>query len=121
MMEWPQEIVTAFERALEVSPAEGYDRGQVLRALFDETARRAVWRAQGDPQRLGPALRTPYTPLGSVVADCIDGRALSLTVKGEFWGQAVSALHSYAERNAPAVCAAFQDEMEPYDCDIGLG
>jgi hypothetical protein len=114
-MKWPAEIVAAFNTALEIEPAKGYTRDQVLQALLDETARRAVWRAGGDPERLGPALRTPYTPLGSVVPEAAGGRAASLTLHGAVWGRAVDLLHDFLERNAAAVCADFRDQAEPYD------
>jgi len=114
-MQWPSEILSAFQRALEIEPAEGFTSEQVLEELLAETARRAVWRAEGDPARLGPSLRWPYTPLGSIVAECVHGRAKRLMLRGEHWGPAVQAFHAHLEANAATVCAAFQDEAEPYD------
>ena len=112
-MQWPQELVALFDQALEVVPVEGLTKEQVIRAMFDETARRAVWRAQGDPEKIREALRWPYTPLGSVVTSFVEGRARRLGLEPQ-WGQAVEALHTYIERNAPAILERFQDEWEPY-------
>ena len=114
-MQWPSEIVAAFERAVRIEPADGWTSAHVLQALLDETARRAVWRAQGDPARISGALRWPYTPLGSLCADGVDGRANKLMIFGSLWGAAVDALHGYIEQNAQMICDVFRDEMEPYD------
>jgi hypothetical protein len=114
-MTWPEPILAAFTAALDVEPAAGYTREQVLQALLDETVRRAVWRAQGDPERASAALRSPYTPLGSVVSDGIDGRAVRLTLHGSDWGRAVAVFHRFVEENAAALFDEFRDEGEPYD------
>jgi len=114
-MNWPGEIVTAFRAALDIEPADGYTSEQALQAILDETMRRAVWRAQGDPERLVGALRTPYTPLGSVVPSTVGGRVLRLTLHGSRWGRAVDLFNAFAERHAADLCAAFRDEAEPYD------
>ncbi len=114
-MQWPPEIVAAFNRALEIEPAAGWSKDQVLQKLLDETARRAVWRAQGDPAQARAALRSPYTPLGSLVGECVEGLAKRLVLHGDKWGEAVQALHGYIEANAAAVFEVFQDEAEPYD------
>lgn len=113
-MHWPKEILSAFATALKIDPAEGLDTKQVLQILLDETARRAIWRAQGDPAKLGNALRSPYTPLGALTASCVDGRAKSLTLQGPSWCTAVDALYEYMDAHAPEVCATFEDEWEPY-------
>ncbi len=120
-MKWPKEVVSAVSRALEIEPADGLRSDQVLQSLLDETARRAVWRAQGDPSKVGQALRSPFTPLGSVVADGIVGRAKRLTLHGDRWNVAVDAIHGYIELNARAVVEAYRDEMEPYDDAVGQG
>jgi hypothetical protein len=117
-MKWPQEITASFLRGLEIEPSEGWHRDQVLGELLDETARRAVWRAEADPARIGSALRWPYTPLGSVVTDMVGGRARRLGLHGPHWKMAVDALYDYIEQNAAAVCEAFRDEMEPYEDGI---
>ena len=114
-MQWPRDIVAAFDRALDVESAEGWSKEQILQKLLDETARRVVWRARGDPANAGPALHSPYTPLGSLVAEGVDGLATRLVLHGDRWGAAVEALYGYFEANAPAIFAAFQDEAEPYD------
>jgi hypothetical protein len=118
-MQWPKEILDLFAHALEIEPAAGLDRADVLRALLDGTARRAVWRARGNPADARAALRTPYTPLGSLIGSGVEGRAARLSLAGERWGQAVDALHAYIEENAEAVFSAFRDEAQPYDDLIG--
>ena len=114
-MQWPKDILDLFAHALEIVPAQGLSRADVLRALLDDTARRAVWRARGNPADARAALRSPYTPLGSLVGSRVEGRAESLTLRGERWGQAVDAFHTYIEENAEVVFAAFRDEAQPYD------
>jgi hypothetical protein len=118
-VQWPKEILDLFAHALEIEPAAGLDRADVLHALLDDTARRAVWRARGNPADARAALRSPYTPLGSLIGSRVEGRAESLTLHGDRWGQAVDAFHGYIEENAEAVFAAFRDEAQPYDDLIG--
>jgi hypothetical protein len=120
-MDWPADLIATFKRGLKVKPSGDLSRDQVMRLIFDETARRAVWRARGDPARLGAALRTPYTPLGSVVPCGLLDWVQTASLEGRAWGDAVDALHQYLEANAAAVCEAFQDEQQPYDSDIGFG
>jgi hypothetical protein len=113
-MEWPKPLLDLFDKALDVVPAEGLTKVAVLKALLDESTRRAVWRA-GDEQKLaGPALRTPYTPLGSVIGQGINGLARRLGLGGQIWSDAVDAFHQYVEDNAEVVFAAFPDPGEGY-------
>src|SRR5262245_39888088 len=114
-MEWPSELYAAFTGALEIEPVEGLTREQVLREMFDETARRAVWRIRGNPANIRGALRWPYTPLGSIVPSCIEGHAKRLTLNGPEWCEAVDALHDCIEQNVHAIIEAFQAEAQPYD------
>jgi hypothetical protein len=114
-MQWPEELLATVARALTIEPSPGRSARDVIRAMLDETARRAVWRAEGRPERFGGALRTPYTPLGSVFPDFNVHYAKRLGFSGGLWSQAVEAIYDYMETNAAAVCAAFQDEQEPYD------
>jgi hypothetical protein len=111
----PEDILATFAAALDIEPAEGHTREQVLQALLDETVRRAIRRAQGDPQQLGAALRSPYTPLGSPGPTGVEGRARQWALHGPQWGPAVQAPHQFIERHAAALCAAFRDEAEPQD------
>jgi hypothetical protein len=120
-MLWPDELIAAFRKGVKVKPAEGLTPDDVVRLMLDEVARRAVWRAKGDPSSLRAALETPYTPLGAVTAECVDGLAQSLALGGTGWIGAVRALNDYMEKNAAAVCASFKDEAQPYDSDIGFG
>ena len=120
-MQWPERLIAALARGVQVKPVEGLRQRDVLLALLDETARRAVWRAKGDPSRIGAALRTPYTPLGWVMADCVNGLAQTLTLGGRPWRQAVEAIHAYMEQNAEALCASYKEEAQPYDADIAFG
>jgi hypothetical protein len=48
-MQWPEEIITAFSEAIDVQPSEPFTKGDVVRYLLDETAQRAIRRANGDP------------------------------------------------------------------------
>jgi hypothetical protein len=114
-MQWPREIVSAFARGMEVEPEEGWSQEKVILAVLDETARRTVWRCQGDPSRIRGALRWPYTPLGSVVPCGLEGWAKSVCLHGPLWGEAVDALYEYMEKNAQAIFESFKDEAEPYD------
>lgn len=114
-MKWPKEMFDAFAQGLTVEPVEGVTPHEVYQAVFDETARRAVWRAQGEPARLGDVLRSPFTPLGSVVPCDLGDRVLRVTLHGTQWGKAVNVFYEFMEQNAAQICEAFQDEMEPYD------
>jgi hypothetical protein len=119
-MRWPDELIALLTRGLEVQPAEGLTADHVHRAFLDETARRAVWRARGNPARLGAALRTPYTPIGSITASCVNGLARQLRLSGPEWADAVHGIYDFMEEHAEAVCAAFKDDGQPYPSDIGM-
>jgi hypothetical protein len=119
-MEWPKDIVDLFDKALKIEPSEGLDKLTVLKALFDETVRRALQRVNGDPRLAGAALRSPYTPLGSVIGEGIMGMARSLSLGGTIWGEAVDSLHQYIEDNAETVFAAFEGQGKEYR-DHGFG
>ena len=114
-MRWPREIVTAFLQAVDIEMQNGTSKEEIIVGMLDRAARRAVWRAGGDPARLEGALRSPYTPLGSATADGLDGTVRQFTLKGDKWGPAVHAWYAYVEANAAAVCEAFKDTAEPYD------
>src|SRR5262249_6917582 len=114
-MLWPREILAAFSRALDVTPLEGFTKGDVIRAMLDQTARRAVWRAQFDAEKMARALRGPYTPLGSVFGEMLGGKVEKLTLHGSEWSEAVDALHDYMEKNALEIIKEFRREAEPYD------
>jgi hypothetical protein len=118
MFVWPRDIVAAFARALEIEPAKGLTSGEVIRAMLDMTARRAVWRCRGDAKLMGDALRAPYTPLGSVCGDGMAGKAVRFVLKGAEWGPAVNAFHDYVEKNAQAIIDAFPAER--YDDTVSL-
>jgi hypothetical protein len=120
-MEWPKDLLEILARGMEVEPVEGLTAEQVLLAFLDETARRAVWRARGDPANVGAALRTPYTPIGSITAEGANGLADRLCLKGPQWSDAVDAIHDYMEAHAADLCANFKDEAQPYASDIGFG
>src|SRR5262249_9354921 len=92
-MQWPEELFTLLSRGLEVKPYKGVTPRQVYQSLLDETARRAVWRAQGKPENLGDILRCPYTPLGSASIDLGKDKAELLRFVGPLWGQAVDAIY----------------------------
>jgi hypothetical protein len=111
-MQWPKHILDAFDAALGVQPVDGMTKLAVLRTLLDETARRAVRRANGNPAFARGALRTPYTPLGSVIGEGVNGKAARLSLGGPSWGDAVEAFHTYVEENAAEVFAAFADGVE---------
>jgi len=114
-MRWPKEIVAAFFKGMSVTPIGGYTKEQVLQFVLDETARRVVWRAQNDPERVSGCLRWPYTPLGSLVPGGLDGRVERVTLHGKEWGKAVELYYDYFEKNAAAILEVFRDEAEPYD------
>ena len=120
-MKWPKPVLDAFNQALDVEPVEGLDKRAVINAMLDETARRASWRAGGNPLNAGPALRLPMTPLGSVTNDGIAGKALSFTIHGQYWGAAVELFHNYVEENAEAIFAECGTEHPGYDHDVGFG
>jgi hypothetical protein len=113
-MQWPSELLASVSRALDIEPEPGLNKEQVLQSLLDETVRRVVWRAEGDPARVSAALRSPYTPLGSLIASGVDGRVRTLTLHGSLWNVAVDAVYDYIEKNAVTLFEVFQDEAEPY-------
>jgi hypothetical protein len=119
-MKWPKEIVDAFNRGLGVEPEPGWTKAEVLQFFLDEATRRAVWRAQGDPARLGGSMRWPFTPLGSVVPGEMSGKVKTLQLRGPDWSKAVDLFFDYCEQNAQLICDTFRDEMEPYD-DLSIG
>jgi hypothetical protein len=119
-VQWPNELLALLEQGMSVQPVAGLSPRHVYRELLDETARRAVWRARGNPEWLGAALRTPYTPLGSVTADLVNGLARRLCLTGPQWGNAVEAIHHFMEQHAADVCASFREEARPYDSDVGF-
>jgi hypothetical protein len=119
-MQWPKDILDLFDKALKIEPAEGLDKLTVLKALCDETVRRALQRVKGDPKLAGPALRTPYTPLGSVIGEGVMGMARSLGLGGPIWGEAVDTFHQYVEDNAETIFAAFKGQGKEYG-DHGFG
>jgi hypothetical protein len=114
-MQWPPEIVAAFEDALDLEPEEDLTPNQIFKTLLDETARRAVWRTRGDRSQISPALRSPYTPLGDVVGGGIEGMVRRLTIKGDRWKPAVDALYDYIERNVDLIFEVFADDVSPYN------
>ena len=114
-MTWPPELITAFSQALVIEPENGTPKDRLIAAMLDAATRRIVWRADGDPARVEGAMRSPYTPLGSVVGDGIDGRVKKLTLKGDRWKPAVDAYYDYMEKNAAAIFEAFEGEGEEYD------
>ena len=114
-MSWPKDLYDVFFVALDIAPIEGKTKHDVLETMFDEVARRTVWRAKGDPTQANAALRSPYTPLGSIVNESIVGQARSLTLRGADWGKAVDALHRFIEENAEHVFAAFADQPSEYE------
>jgi hypothetical protein len=117
-VKWPKELFDVFSVALEVEPIEGRSKRDVLQAMFDEVARRATWRAKGNPADVHAALTWPYTPLGSVVNEFMVGQARSLTLHGTQWGQAVEALHTFIETHAAEVFAEFADQPSPYGHEL---
>jgi hypothetical protein len=119
-MQWPKEIIAAFNRGLIIEPEDGLTSAEVLQWFLDEATRRAVWRAEGDPARLGGAMRWPFTPLGSVVPGEMEGKAKRLQLLGPKWSPAVDLFFDYCEKNAQLICDTFRDEMEPYD-DLSIG
>jgi hypothetical protein len=114
-MYWPADIVDAFGAALDIVPAEGLSVDDVIQELLDQTARRAVWRMRKHDTDVHSALRSPYTPLGSVIGDAVSGLVQRLTLKGPLWGVAVEALHTYIEDHIPDIIEACQFEAQPYD------
>jgi hypothetical protein len=114
-MDWPQEIVQAFSKALTLELKDGLSKAEAVQFLLDETARRATWRAQAEPDRLAAAYCTPYTPLGALIASCLDGKAIRLGLEGPKWGVAVAALYDYVRGHADEICRHFRDSQEVYD------
>lgn len=113
-MTWPPELIAAFAQALHIEPENGTPKDQLIVALLETATRRIVWRAGGDPTRVTAAMRSPYTPLGSVVGERIDGRVKSLTLKGDRWKPAVDAYYDFMDKNAAAVFDAFAGQGEEY-------
>ena len=114
-MLWPREILSLFSRALDVTPAEGLTKSEVIRHMLDRTARRAVWRCKFNADNMGGSLRWPYTPLGSVFGDLLDDKVIKLTLHGSEWSTAVDALHEFMEQHAQEIINEFRREAEAYD------
>ncbi len=114
-MLWPHEIISAFGDALVIELQNGTPKDEIIAAMLDWAMRRAVWRTGGDPTKAEGALRSPYTPLGSVCGDGLDGRVSKFTLKGDKWGPAVQAWYAYILKNVDAVFDAFRDQGEEYD------
>jgi hypothetical protein len=105
-MQWPEEIITAFSEAIDVQPSEPFTKGDVVRYLLDETARRAVRRANGDPGQLASAYSAPFTPLGSVMQDGLAEKVERISLL-PMWGSAVDHLTAFVRSNARDICAQF--------------
>jgi len=119
-MLWPQELITALERGMDVTPVAGLTPEQVYRELLDEAARRAVWRARGKAELLGAALRTPYTPIGSITMEGVNRLAVRLCLHGPEWSDAVELIHDFMEKHAEEICRSFKDEARPYHDGISF-
>jgi hypothetical protein len=113
-MQWPNEIIAAFSQGMDIEPLDGLSQEQVIRLILDETARRALWRAKGDPRRISGVLRWPFTPLGSVVPCSMSNWAESVTLHGRRWNVAVDAFYDYFEENVEVIFDAFRGDEQPY-------
>ena len=112
-MQWPHEIITAFGDALVIELHNGTPKHEIIAAMLDWAMRRTVWPG-GDPAASRGRAR-PYTPLGSVCGDGLDGRVARFTLKGDKWGPAVQMWYAYVKKNVDAVFEAFRDQGEEYD------
>jgi hypothetical protein len=115
-MHWPNELIVLLTSGMEVTPVSGLTAEQVYRTMLDEAARRAVWRAGGNPALLETALRTPYTPIGSITNEFVNGLAERICFPGPLWSKAVDAIHGFMTEHAEEICANFKDEAQPYAC-----
>ena len=112
-MQWPHEIISAFCDALVIELQNGTPKDEIVAAMLDWAMRRTSG-AGGDPAK-AEGHCSPYTPLGSVCGDGLDGRVSRFTLKGDRWGPAVQAWYAYVEKNVDAVFEAFRDQGEEYD------
>jgi hypothetical protein len=119
-MLWPKELIALLARGMDVTPVEGLTADDVYRVFLDEVARRAVWRAAGNAALLGPALRMPFTPIGSITTECVNNLVTQFCLTGPRWGDAVDAIYEFMENHADTICANFKDEEQPYHCDFGF-
>lgn len=86
-MQWPQEIVAAFQK-VPFTPKQGETKETVVQHLLDQAARLAVWRARGDAKNLHSAYNSPFTPLGHLSVNTFDGKVDNCTFD-ERWRTAV--------------------------------
>ncbi len=120
-MRWPLDILDAFACIVEVAPDHPVGKGDVIQLLLDETARRAVWRADGDSGRLAAACNTPFTPFASAVEGLGSKRELRdchVTLKAQAelgLEEAVNRFHGFMEKNAHLICDHFKDQKIKYD------
>jgi len=121
MMEWPKNILDAFDAALKIVPAEGVDKWTVLRTLLDEATRRAVAAGRGRPHQGRARSAHSLHPAWLGHQRGINGLARQLGLDGSVWGEAVDAFHSYVEENAEEVFAAFEGQGKVYGHDVGFG
>ena len=111
-MQWPQEIVSAFQK-VPLTPKEGVTKQTVVQYLLDQAARYAVWRAKGDAKRLPAAYNSPYTPLGYLSATGFGGKVDNCTFD-ERWCTAVDALYAYVREHVQEIMIHYQAEAEAY-------
>jgi hypothetical protein len=115
-MQWPQEIVEAFKQ-VPFTPREGESKETVVQYLLDQTAKFAVWRAQGDPENLYDAYELPYTPIGHLSMNEFADKVENCTFDGN-WCAAVDKLNEFVRQGAARICFEFQAQGEAYPDQI---
>lgn len=116
-MQWPAEIVDAFSK-VPMEPGIGLTKKGVIQYMLDESAKRAVGRAQADTNVLAVAYSQSYTPLGAVSIELgVEGKAKSITFD-ERWCEAVDALYAYVRKNPQLICDSFRNEQKPWPWDF---
>ena len=110
-MQWPEAIVAAFAK-VPMEPESGLTKKDVVQYLLDETAKKAVGRAEADPNKLMAAYKKSYTPLGAVSFELTDGKVKSITFD-EHWQKACRALYAYVRKSPKLICDAFRNEQQP--------
>ena len=111
-MQWPQEIIAAFQK-VPLTPKKGETKATVVQYLLDQSARFAVWRAKGDPKNLPNAYNAPYTPLGHLSVTGFGGKVDNCTFD-ERWCTAVDTLYAYVREHVQEIMTHYQAEAEPY-------
>ena len=102
-MKWPEELFEAFLSGMEIEPNAGFTPREVVQRMLDGAAAIAVKVANNNPKQLESAYKTPYTPVGQMTVNCMDGTAKKFTLNGPVWVKAVDKLYDYVRQHTEEI------------------